>query len=176
MKPKRNNVYCKDCGRFKMTFETEKKANNFIKFNSKEIEDESGISPNRNYYCLYCGGWHVTSSKEKLNIKSKTELVLEEYKQEKEKIKQNKQVFTKKRATIKVEFNENLNEIEEQIKTIDNEIMNGNFDNCNIHLNKAFSQFKFVIDKYPEFNKKRIKRIRKSLNYRSEILKQKEAN
>lgn len=173
MKPKKNKVYCKDCGRFKMIFETEKKANNFIKFNSKEIDDESGISPNRSYYCLYCGCWHVTSSKVKLNIKSKTELVLEQYEQKKEKLKQNKQILKKKQAIIKAKFNENLNEIEEQIKTIDNEIMSGKFDDCIILLNKAFSQFKIVIEKYPEFNKQRIKRLRKSLNYRSEILKKK---
>ncbi len=173
MKPNKNIVYCMDCGRSKMKFETEKKANNFIKFNSEEIEAETGVSPNRCYYCLYCIGWHVTSRKEKINAKSKTELVLEQYEQKKEKLKQDKKLFKKKQVIIKAEFNENLNKIEEQIKIIDKEIINENFDDCNIHLEKAFSQLNFIIEKYPEFNKARIKRLRKSLNYRGEILKHK---
>lgn len=85
MKPTKNRVYCRDCGRQKILFETEKKANTFIKFNGEEIESESGYSPTRSYYCISCSGWHVTSSKEAANIKSQTEIVLERYREEKEK-------------------------------------------------------------------------------------------
>ena len=49
MKPTKNKVFCKDCGRTKMLFETEKKAENFIKFNKEEIEAESGYGPQRSY-------------------------------------------------------------------------------------------------------------------------------
>ena len=38
MKPK-NRVFCYDCGRPKLLFETEKKALNFIKFNADEINE-----------------------------------------------------------------------------------------------------------------------------------------
>ena len=62
MKPSKSRVYCPECGRQKILFETEKKALNFIKFNSEEIEEESGRAPIRAYYCEFCGGWHVTSS------------------------------------------------------------------------------------------------------------------
>ena len=64
MKPTKNRVFCKDCGRSKMLFETEKKATTFIKFNGEDIEKESGFKPERSYFCTFCGGWHVTSKKE----------------------------------------------------------------------------------------------------------------
>lgn len=41
-----------------MLFEEEKKALNFIKFNSGEYEDRV---PVRAYYCHVCMGWHITS-------------------------------------------------------------------------------------------------------------------
>jgi len=66
-----------------MLFETEKKAENFIKFNSEEIEEETGYKPERSYFCVYCGGWHVTSNKEQLDIKSRTDKVLDLYEREK---------------------------------------------------------------------------------------------
>lgn len=53
-------VFCNECNRKKLLFETEGKAKNFIKFNAAEIEDVKGFAPNRAYYCESCGGWHVT--------------------------------------------------------------------------------------------------------------------
>ena len=53
------------CGRPKMLFETKAKADNFIKFNSSEIMEESGKAPIRSYYCEICGGYHVTSNNSK---------------------------------------------------------------------------------------------------------------
>lgn len=63
MKPSKNKVFCYDCGRIKMLFESEKKANTFIKFNSEEIEDSNGFAPVRSYFCAACNGWHVTHLK-----------------------------------------------------------------------------------------------------------------
>lgn len=62
MKPKKNRIYCNACGGVRMLFPTEKKADNFIRFNADEIMDETGKAPVRSYYCSLCGGWHVTSS------------------------------------------------------------------------------------------------------------------
>ena len=62
MKPVKNRIFCIDCQRAKMLFESKSKAINFIKFNSDEIKNESGIAPKRVYFCKSCGGWHVTSS------------------------------------------------------------------------------------------------------------------
>lgn len=82
MKPIKNRFHCKDCGKSKMLFETEKKANTFIKFNSSEIQSETGFSPTRSYFCVFCNGWHVTSSEENLNKISRTEKVMDLYNQE----------------------------------------------------------------------------------------------
>ncbi len=65
MKPIKNRYYCNGCSRVKMLFKTEEKALNFIKYNSEEIFNETGVAPIRAYYCQYCGGWHVTSSAKK---------------------------------------------------------------------------------------------------------------
>lgn len=45
-----------------MLFPTEKRADNFIRFNADEIMEETGKAPVRSYYCELCGGWHVTSN------------------------------------------------------------------------------------------------------------------
>jgi len=63
MKPIKNQIFCVACGRPKMLFET--KADNFIKFNSSEMMEESGKAPIRSYYCEICGGYHVTSNNSK---------------------------------------------------------------------------------------------------------------
>ena len=61
MKPK-HRIYCRECGRYKLLFETEKKALNFIKFNAQDIinGNKNGFVPKRAYYCECCGGYHVT--------------------------------------------------------------------------------------------------------------------
>lgn len=90
MKPSKSKVFCRDSGKPKILFETEKKADNFIKFNAEEIESESGYCPVRSYFCIYCGGYHVTSKKNNPDAVSRSEKVLEEYnrmKQEAEKVK-----------------------------------------------------------------------------------------
>jgi hypothetical protein len=115
MKPTKNRVYCKDSGRHKMLFENEKKANLFIKFNSEEIESEAGYSPNRSYYCMFCNGWHVTSSKEHINVKSKTEIVLDLYKHDKEKKAKIAEIKKNKTESL----NKHLQNVERQIEILD---------------------------------------------------------
>lgn len=62
MKPTRNRVYCNAIHRTKMLFESQEKADNFIRFNAGEMaeDDENEYVPIRSYYCHSCGGWHVT--------------------------------------------------------------------------------------------------------------------
>lgn len=61
-KPK-NRVLCPDCGREKMLFETEKKANLFIKYNWESLTDDKDKL--RIYYCPACCGYHISSHKYK---------------------------------------------------------------------------------------------------------------
>ena len=41
MKPSKR-IYCRECGREKIVFETEQKALNFIKWHADEIDSDSG--------------------------------------------------------------------------------------------------------------------------------------
>lgn len=56
MKPK-NRVFCPDCGKQKMLFETERKAEDFLRWNSGEIPGGDKL---HTYYCKACCGWHLT--------------------------------------------------------------------------------------------------------------------
>lgn len=62
-----------------MLFETQKKADTFIKFNSEEIKEENGFCPTRSYFCIACNGWHVTSHAENVNLLSKSEIAMDKY-------------------------------------------------------------------------------------------------
>lgn len=84
MKPVKNRVYCYDCGRNKMLFESEKKALNFIKFNGDNIEEESGKKPLRAYFCQSCCGWHITSKGDKTYKVTPTDKIIDLYNKEKE--------------------------------------------------------------------------------------------
>ena len=61
MKPTKNRNFCIDCMRPKMLFASEKKAIRCIEMNGDEMYESSGRKPIRAYYCIACGGWHITS-------------------------------------------------------------------------------------------------------------------
>lgn len=65
MKPKHKSVFCNDCQRTKILFDSEEEAQRFLKFNTDEILSESYKAPVRVYYCNLCGGWHTTSRENK---------------------------------------------------------------------------------------------------------------
>lgn len=65
MKPTNNRIFCIGCNRPKMLFESQSKADNFIRFNIEEIAIHSHKVPTRSYYCTFCCGWHVTSVNER---------------------------------------------------------------------------------------------------------------
>ncbi len=75
MKPKKR-IFCPYCGYLKMLFETEKKANLYLKYNADDVLEENGRKPIRSYYCEACGGWHVTSSKYFRDVKEKDKRTL----------------------------------------------------------------------------------------------------
>jgi hypothetical protein len=79
MKPNKSKVYCRDAGRSKILFETEKKAMNFIKFNAEDIKAASGFCPTRAYFCIPCGGYHVTSNNAASYFESKDRLMAQAY-------------------------------------------------------------------------------------------------
>lgn len=70
IRPK-NRVYCVLSQRPKMVFKTKEEADRFIKFNTTNPDewDEKKV-PVRSYYCVGCGGYHVTSKKSKVHEES----------------------------------------------------------------------------------------------------------
>jgi hypothetical protein len=77
-------------------FDSDKKAETFIKFNKDEILAEGGYRPQRAYFCSFCGGWHVTSIQEEIP-KTKREEMLENLIKLREKEKFQKEVNKAKR-------------------------------------------------------------------------------
>ena len=71
---------CPDCGRAKMLFETEKKAQNFLKYNGDDIPANSDKL--RIYYCSACGGYHITSKPYRKKYENNTENLIEAYKRQ----------------------------------------------------------------------------------------------
>lgn len=89
MKPTKNRVYCPECHRTKMLFESEDKANTFLRFNTEEIKEQNGKHPIRAYFCEACAGWHLTSVETPFET-SPSEQRINEYNNQNEKIKQAK--------------------------------------------------------------------------------------
>jgi len=81
MKPTKNRVMCPDCFRQKMLFETQKEADNFIKWNGDDIDTHGGEL--RSYYCKACGGWHITSKPFKYAYTNNTDKLIKAYERDK---------------------------------------------------------------------------------------------
>lgn len=75
-KPSKKRIFCPDCGKPKILFETEKEANTFIKFNSEEIEHGEKLRP---YYCPACCGYHISHKKHYKGFDNRTEEMIEDY-------------------------------------------------------------------------------------------------
>ena len=78
-KPK-NRVLCPDCGREKILFETEKKANLFIEYNWESLTDDKDKL--KIYYCPACCGYHISSHKYKGDNRN-TERLINNYNKDK---------------------------------------------------------------------------------------------
>ena len=118
MKPTKNRIHCNNSGKVRMLFETEKKANLFIKFNSEEIESESGYSPVRAYFCISCNGWHVTSREDRQNRASETEQFLSLFTDERKKQLVERECNIAEREQEK-EFETDVEELKKIYKKID---------------------------------------------------------
>ncbi len=88
-KPSKKRIFCPDCGKSKILFETEKEAQTFIKFNSEEIENGEKLRP---YYCPACCGYHVSHKKHYRGFDTRTDEMIEDYRRD----LSNKDSFDKK--------------------------------------------------------------------------------
>ena len=80
MKPTKSRVMCPDCGKQKMLFETEKKAQNFLKFNGDAVNPD-GTREMRTYYCPACCGYHISSHQYRGSNK-RTDKIIEKYRED----------------------------------------------------------------------------------------------
>lgn len=101
MKPTRSLVYCHETRRQKILFESESKADNFIKFNADEIRESSGYAPVRSYYCISCGGWHVTHLPEFRHEKTISEIMTDKMNEAIENRKKARMAVSQQRKEIK---------------------------------------------------------------------------
>lgn len=106
MKPTKNKFFCVDIGRTKLLFESQEKAERFIKFNSEDIFEKSGKAPVRCYFCSACGGWHITSSPHQLQEKTKSEIAIELMKETNRNINKYQDKIKDARAKIKIIIDE----------------------------------------------------------------------
>lgn len=81
-KPK-NRIFCPDCGKQKMLFESESKANSFIKWNKDSLINGDKL---RAYYCPACCGWHISHQKYHKDMDERTDKLIEYYNKAKTKI------------------------------------------------------------------------------------------
>ena len=61
-----------------MLFPTKEKAERFMEYNSDEIDEETGRRPVRAYFCIACGGWHITSQEDSIQIHSAVDKYFQE--------------------------------------------------------------------------------------------------
>jgi len=159
MKPTKNKVFCKDCCRTKMLFETQKKADNFIAFNQEEIETESGYAPQRSYFCVFCGGWHITSIKETIGI-SKKEKLLENFLAEKAMNKIDYVEKTIDKVDIAEKRNKIISVLENQIKGMDTSQMDIFFTE---QINLLKKEIEDLSNPTNTVDKQRLKELRQEL-------------
>lgn len=67
---------CPDCGRPKMQFESEAKADNFIRFNGDEVSKGRGM---RSYHCPACCCWHITTHSFSEDYDNRTKNLIDRY-------------------------------------------------------------------------------------------------
>lgn len=147
MKPK-HRTFCPCCQKLKLSFETEAKAENFLRYNADDIYNETGRKPIRAYYCMVCGGWHVTSLAESPHCVSRMEHNLMEY---------SKELHIKKESNRREALiNELISKFREKIKALEKLLTCQMItkEDCFLHLStliKNFDVFKANVTGHERF-------------------------
>lgn len=132
MKPTKNRIFCHECQRPKMLFETEKKALLFMKFNNEEIAAENEKVPARAYFCEACGGWHITHFIDPQRNKSRTQKVIEYMHSQQAKQKEIKQANAEARKKMLEEQSrireETQSYVQKQLLLVEDKIQGGCID------------------------------------------------
>lgn len=169
MKPSRGRVFCRECSRPKLLFDSEKKADLFIKFNADEIKECNRYAPDRSYYCIVCGGWHVTHKPFDSAMKSVSERVVEEYNNYVKSKESMRQKVMGKRHEIHKTNLEHISEISVSIEKIYGYIESGLHDEAETALLEAYKMLQSIWTAVGDKATK--KKIHKRLDYLAETLK-----
>lgn len=87
-----------------MFFETQAKAENFLKYNREKILEENGVAPTRSYYCIMCAGYHLTSkASEEFGaiMNHKDEVRLKQWQELKGRMKKQREIYKEKKRILK---------------------------------------------------------------------------
>lgn len=159
MIPVKYRIFCPAAGRAKMSFESEKKANTYLKFNAQDYLEKKGVELARTYYCDSCFLWHVTSSKVKYNLQqSLTDRTIDAYKEVKEKRAllnvQNREL----RKIARKATADALSDFEEKISII-RKMIKGNRDplETNESVRDALAELRTISEKFVVNEKKYLK-------------------
>lgn len=156
MKPSRSLVYCREARRQKTLFESESKANNFIKFNADEIRESSGFAPVRSYYCISCGGWHVTHLPEFRQGKTVSEIMTDKLNDDLENRKKARMAASQQNKEIKRRNAIIIDNIKSSFETIRGFAASGDKDKAEATLLEAYRELQSIWDSNGNKKAKRI--------------------
>lgn len=156
MKPTRSLVYCHETRRQKILFESESKADNFIKFNADEIRESSGYAPVRSYYCISCGGWHVTHLPEFRHEKTISEIMTDKMNEAIENRKKARAAISLQRKEIKRRNAIIIDNIKSSFETIHILADSGDKDKAEATLLEAYRELQSIWDSNGNSKVKRI--------------------
>ena len=156
MKPSRSLVYCLETRRQKILFKSESKADNFIRFNADEIRENSGYAPVRSYYCISCGGWHVTHLPEFRREKTISEIMTDKMNEAIENRKKARMAVSQQRKEIKRRNALIIDDIKSSFETIRSFVDSGDNDKAEATLLEAYRELQSIWDSNGNSKVKRI--------------------
>lgn len=110
----KNRVMCPDCGKQKMLFETEKKAENFIKWNGDKLDTTHNML--RAYYCPACCGWHISHKCYRESYDTHTDNMIQAYREQKKSLTKIDKIVRSK------EYEEHIKLVEKKAQEIWNDL------------------------------------------------------
>lgn len=144
MKPTRSLVYCLETRRQKILFKSESKADSFIRFNADEIRESSGYAPVRSYYCISCGGWHVTHLPEFRREKTISEIMTDKMNENIENRKKARAAVSLQRKEIKKQNALIIDNIKSSFGTIHMLADSGDKDKAEATLLEAYRKLQSI--------------------------------
>ena len=121
MKPSKR-IMCPDCGRPKMLFETERKANGFIRWNGDELHVPEGCEL-RAYYCPSCCGWHISHQRHRMSYDQQTDNLIGAFERSRTSVSRidrliNKDLFEQEQRKLEEKAQRVYDDIPEEIKGV----------------------------------------------------------